>query len=105
MVCYPCNIIYGQTFYMRKHLKLVITGRVQGVWYRGSTQRKARELGISGFVRNQPDGSVYAEAEGAETQLQALVDWCWQGPELARVENVGVEEGELKGFQGFEIAR
>lgn len=90
---------------MKKHFKLKITGKVQGVWYRASTKRKARELGLCGFVRNQPDGSVYAEVEGTEAQIRALFDWCRQGPELARVEKVTVKEGDWVGFGRFEVIR
>jgi acylphosphatase len=87
------------------HLKLKITGKVQGVWYRGSTQRKARELGLCGFVRNEPDGSVYAEVEGPLEKVDALVKWCRRGPELARVDEVETEEGEWRGFRTFEVKR
>ena len=88
-----------------RHLNLKITGKVQGVWYRGSTQRKARELGLCGFVQNNPDGSVYAEVEGPVHQVDALVEWCKRGPELARVDSVRVEMGEWQGFQTFEVRR
>lgn len=88
-----------------KHVKLTITGKVQGVWYRGSAQRKARELGLCGFVRNQPDGSVYAEVEGGEAEVQTFTKWCQQGPELAKVEQVEVLEGTPQGFQQFEVIR
>lgn len=88
-----------------KHYKLRIKGRVQGVWYRASTRRQAQELGLGGFVRNEPDGSVYAEAEGEERALQAFVSWCREGPDRAQVEEVIVEEGPLKGFTAFEIQR
>jgi acylphosphatase len=89
-----------------KHFDIKITGHVQGVWYRGSALRKARELGLTGFVRNLPDGSVYAEAEGSEEVLRAFVAWCRQGPPLAEVENVEVmESGALKNFETFEVVR
>ena len=88
-----------------KHYKLRIRGRVQGVWYRASAYRKAEELGLRGFVRNEPDGSVYAEAEGGEAALEAFIRWCEQGPDLARVEQVEVEEGLPRGFRGFEVQR
>lgn len=88
-----------------KHYNIRITGRVQGVWYRDSARSKARELGIRGFVRNDPDGSVYIEAEGEERELKELVQWCWDGPPRAKVENVDVEEGEMKDFTSFEISR
>lgn len=90
---------------MKKHVKLSIRGKVQGVWYRGSAQRKARELGLHGYVRNQPDGSVYAEAEGPEEQIDEWVRWCRVGPELARVEQLEVVEGECQGYDSFVISR
>lgn len=88
-----------------KNYKLRVRGKVQGVWYRASTKRKADELGLCGFVRNEPDGSVYVEAEGEESLLQALAEWCRRGPELARVEKVEIEEGEVQGYSGFELQR
>lgn len=90
---------------MKKHLKLKITGKVQGVWYRASLQREAQKLGILGFVKNQSDGSVYAEFEGTELILKQIVDWCWSGSELSKVQNVFVEEGPLLGYSSFEIVK
>lgn len=86
-----------------KHYKLKITGRVQGVWYRGSAQNKARQLNIKGFAKNESDGSVYIEAEGSEEQLLKFVAWCRKGPEMAIVENVQISEGELKNYKYFDI--
>lgn len=88
---------------MLKHYNIKVTGEVQGVWYRKSTQQKAVELGIKGFVQNQPDWSVYIEAEGTETQLKTLLDWCAKGPEHAKVEKVVWEEKELQFFEDFVI--
>lgn len=78
---------------------------MQRVWYRASASRKATELGLCGYVKNLPDGSVYAEAEGTEDRLRAFVHWCWEGPELARVDRVEVEEAEPKGFAQFWVER
>ncbi len=89
----------------RKHLNIFIEGRVQGVWFRASTQRKARELGVKGIVKNLPDGRVYVEAEGSEEQLHAFIEWCQQGPELARVDKVEITEDGLKNFSDFQILR
>lgn len=89
----------------KKHYKLRITGKVQGVWYRASSRNKALELNLQGFARNEPDGSVYIEAEGTEDQLKQFVAWAGQGPDLAEVERVDVEEGPLKAFEGFHIRR
>ncbi len=90
---------------MKKHYDVRIAGRVQGVYYRASTQQQAAQMGITGFVRNEPDGTVYAEIEGTPAQCQQLIDWCWQGPEHARVEEVSVTEGALKGYREFTIER
>jgi len=90
---------------MKKHFKIKITGRVQGVWYRASTERKAKELGLCGFVKNEPDGSVYAEAEGTDEQLKKLINWCKSGPPLAKVDSVNIEQGEVLDFNDFEVKR
>jgi len=88
---------------MQKHFNLNIRGKVQGVWYRYYTRETAQKLGLKGFVRNEKDGSVHAEAEGEEEALTALVEWCKTGPKLARVESVDVKEAEIQGFSDFEI--
>jgi len=67
---------------------LLISGRVQGVWYRASTRNKAQELGLSGWVRNLPDGRVEAEAHGPRDALEQLVAWCHDGPPAAVVRDV-----------------
>ncbi len=88
---------------MKKHLKLKITGKVQGVWYRASMQKEAKQLDVSGYVKNESDGSVFAEVEGDHLMLKRLVDWCWKGSDLAKVSNVFVEEGEIEGYESFEV--
>jgi len=70
----------------RRHLR--ISGRVQGVWYRGAMQAEARRLGVRGWVRNQPDGSVEAVVEGELTAVRTLVAWCRTGPPAAHVADV-----------------
>lgn len=86
-----------------KHLNITIKGRVQGVWFRKYTCDKARKLGISGFVRNQPNGDVYVEAEAEQETLDKLIAWCHSGSPLASVKEVVWQEDELKNFIGFEI--
>lgn len=71
--------------------KLVVTGRVQGVFYRQSTKQVASSLGLVGFVRNQRDGTVFAEVVGPRAQVDRLIAWCQKGPPSARVEKVDVE--------------
>lgn len=84
--------------------KLRITGGVQGVWYRGSTAEQAVKLGISGWVRNMPDGSVTAYLEGPKETLQQLIGWCHEGPRFARVDNVEVDWLDATGkFQTFDV--
>ena len=90
---------------MKKHIQLYIYGKVQGVWYRGSTQQKAMDLGLCGIVRNQADGSVYAEVEGEEKVLEELITWCKQGPPMAKVDRVELKSGELKHYPDFKILR
>lgn len=74
---------------------LVITGTVQGVWYRASAAEAANRLGIRGWVRNTADGSVEALAIGTELALESFVAWCHQGSPQARVARVKVSEAEL----------
>lgn len=88
-----------------KHLNIKVSGKVQGVWFRASTQAEAEQLGINGFVRNEADGGVYLEAEAEESVLEELVTWLHTGPSNARVTEVSVEEGEVENFSGFKIRR
>lgn len=68
-----------------------VTGRVQGVFFRAWTRDKALELGLSGWVRNEPDGSVTALVAGPKSRVESLIDELWKGPPSARVANVEVE--------------
>lgn len=88
-----------------KHYNIKVTGKVQGVWYRKSTQQKASSLNITGYVKNQPDGGVFIEAEGNEHQLQKLIEWCNSGPEYAIVTSVTFEEATVCVFESFTILR
>ena len=80
-----------------------IEGLVQGVFYRAYTQREAQRLGLTGFVRNEPDGSVYVVACGERAALEAFEAWLWQGPPQANVTNVSKFPSLLGGFSGFEV--
>jgi acylphosphatase len=88
----------------RVRTRLVITGRVQGVWYRGATEAQARRLAVDGWVRNLPDGTVEAVVEGEPAAVRALVEWCRTGPPGARVASVR-EQPEPPGddLAGFRI--
>ena len=90
---------------MKKHYSILISGRVQGVFFRASTVDQGKSLGLTGFVRNESDGSVYIEAEGEENDLTQFVAWCKKGPPAARVERCEVQERQLKGYTKFEIQR
>ncbi len=68
-----------------------VYGKVQGVWFRGSTQQKANELGITGWVKNTMDGNVALEAHGKKLQLEALIDWLAKGPSYSQVEHLDVK--------------
>jgi len=81
-----------------------ITGRVQGVWYRAGAEAKARDLDVAGWVRNMPDGSVEAMAEGERANVVALIAWAHDGPAGARVETVDLRWEEPAGaLSGFRI--
>lgn len=90
---------------MIQHFDIVVSGRVQGVFYRASTVEKAKSLGIKGIVKNLPDGSVAIEAEGDVNILKLLVDWCKQGPPMAKVEKVEKSVGFVKNYASFQILR
>ncbi|PCH94832.1 MAG: acylphosphatase [Bacteroidetes bacterium] len=87
-----------------KHLNIRVEGTVQGVWFRDSTRKKANELEIKGFARNEPDGSVYIEAEGTEENLVKLVEWSQVGSERSTVTSVKQWDGKLQYFEDFTIA-
>lgn len=82
---------------------IVVSGRVQGVFYRYSTVEEASRLGLSGWVKNLPDGRVEAVAEGEREAVLRLVEWCRRGPPSARVEKLDVDweapTGEIRGFE------
>jgi acylphosphatase len=77
---------------MMKRVKAIISGRVQGVWFRASTQEKALEYGVRGTVRNLVDGRVELVAEGEVEQVDLLLRWAANGPPMAAVDRVELEE-------------
>jgi acylphosphatase len=87
--------------------RLLVRGRVQGVWYRGAMQERAEQLGVTGWVRNQRDGAVEAEVEGDRATVQTLIAWAHEGPPSARVSEVVVEwiDPKAEPRNGFEIRR
>jgi acylphosphatase len=89
---------------VRAHL--VVQGRVQGVWFRGSMQDEAERLGVAGWVRNRPDGTVEAEVEGERAAVDALIAWAREGPPGARVSGVSIDWVAARGERGrFVVTR
>ncbi len=87
----------------RAHVRVI--GRVQGVYFRQYTQEEATWRGVTGWVRNNLDGSVEAVFEGEEEKVKELIEWCHQGPPSALVEKVEVTWEEPTGeYPGFEIS-
>ncbi len=85
-------------------IEMRVRGRVQGVWFRDSTQREAARIGgLTGFVRNVPDGTVEVVAEGPREACESLLQWCGRGPRMARVDGVrhawSAPSGEYEAFQ------
>lgn len=83
--------------------RIVARGRVQGVFFRDSTRREAIALGVTGWVRNRPDGSVEAHVEGAPDAVDALLRWAREGPRHADVGELRVERAQPEGCARFEI--
>ena len=85
-------------------ITLRVEGIVQGVFFRVTTRQQARQLGLSGWVRNAPDDAVEVVAEGEKSALERLVNWCYQGPEGAVVSHVEVKWEPYRGeYQDFFI--
>ena len=89
---------------MKSKVHVVISGRVQGVWFRANTKEKAKKLGITGWVRNTSSGNVEGVFEGEESLIQEMIEWCYRGPPLAKVANVEVKNQEpTNDFNDFSI--
>jgi acylphosphatase len=83
--------------------RAVVSGRVQGVWFRDSVRRLAESLGVAGWARNRSDGSVELCVEGPADAVRQVLDWAREGPRRAVVEQVQVEEATPEGLEGFEV--
>lgn len=90
---------------MKQTITIRVTGRVQGVNYRRSARQQATSLGLTGFVKNLPDGSVWLTASGDATQLALLVEWCRVGPPGAQVLHTAVTELPYHPYAQFSIER
>ena len=89
---------------MTKRVHVVVSGRVQGVFFRAECADRARAGRLGGFVHNLPDGRVEAAFEGEDAAVDAMVQWCRQGPGWARVESVAATEEAPEGSRDFRIA-
>lgn len=89
---------------MKKRAHVIVSGRVQGVFFRQNTFKKAKFLGLCGWVRNTKEGKVEAVFEGEEDKINEMIEWMRIGPPLARVDNIEISWEEPSGeFQDFEI--
>lgn len=87
----------------REAVHIVVRGRVQGVYFRATTQSTAQALGLFGWVRNLSDGSVELHAEGERANLDRLIAWCHEGPPAASVTSVEVEPATPEGTDRFSV--
>lgn len=89
---------------MMARIHVLISGEVQGVFFRAATRRAAAGIGVTGWVRNLPDGMVEVVAEGRKPQLDRLIDFCRRGPEGAKVDEISIEWGKPKNeFTNFSV--
>lgn len=82
-------------------MRVVVSGTVQGVWFRAHTEKRAKELGLAGFVRNLPDGTVEIVAEGDSGSVDRLLDWAWTGSPHSSVTGVEVDDIAPAGHESF----
>lgn len=86
-----------------KRAHLLISGRVQGVWFRANTREKAEQLDLKGWVRNLPDGRLEAIFEGKKEAVEKAIEWCHHGSPLAKVKKVEIKWEEPEGYKDFII--
>ena len=82
---------------------LIAHGKVQGVWYRAGTREKALQLGLCGWAKNCPDGTVEIHAEGEKEILELFINWCRKGPPTDQVSSLDIEWVELQAMTTFDI--
>ncbi|SHN37179.1 acylphosphatase [Chitinophaga sp. CF418] len=85
------------------HKQILVKGKVQGVYFRASTKHTADDLGITGEVRNLPDGNVLITAEGKEKEMEAFIAWCRQGPPFAKVTELIITVAPLRDYKAFDV--
>ena len=86
-----------------KCVHLIVSGRVQGVFFRDNTRRKAKELGLTGYAKNLESGDVEVVAEGNEDKLNELIDFIKKGPGISKVIDIKIKHKEPENFKSFEI--
>ena len=84
-------------------LRIQVFGKVQGVFYRATSKTKADELGLTGWVKNESDGTVSLFVKGESKKVEEMVEWCKEGPTFSKVDKVQYEEVEQEEFSDFEI--
>ena len=82
---------------------IIVHGRVQGVWFRAGTKEKADELGLLGWVKNRPEGTVEIHAQGEKTQLENFIAWCRKGTPAAKVTSLDIDGVVAQEFKSFDI--
>ncbi|MBI2130387.1 acylphosphatase [Candidatus Woesearchaeota archaeon] len=86
-----------------KCIHLIVSGRVQGVFFRANTSKKANELGLKGYVKNMPDGNVEVVAQGSEEKLDEFIDFLRTGPGIAKVTDIRMTHKQTENFNSFDI--
>lgn len=86
-------------------VQLIIKGKVQGVFYRASAKDVAREIGVTGWIKNMPDGSVEVLVSGSEERVAKFIEWCWKGPKSAEVNEVIINDSKEKPLTEFRIIK
>jgi acylphosphatase len=88
---------------MKMSYRIMVSGKVQNVGFRYYTARMAQDFKIDGFVKNEPDGSVYIEAEGEKEAMETFIYWCRRGPQWARVDQFDTQQQPLMNYIGFRV--
>ena len=88
---------------MKKHLNLIVSGKVQHVGFRFMAMQAAYKYGVFGFARNKSNGCIYIEVEGEEDKMNNFIDWCKVGPLGSTVKEIEMEAGEMKDFTSFDV--
>ena len=85
--------------------RLLIKGKVQGVFYRAGAKEIAKNIGITGWIKNVANGDVEVLVTGTTAQIMEFINWCWQGPGKAMVTDIGITEEPEEGFSDFVVKR